>query len=80
MKTKALKQLNELNERLASGEHFESVLDDIYDTDDETYADFNCETFSGTYSFKNNRISNNIDVWELNNNGDIIGYLKEQEQ
>ena len=78
MKTKALKQLKELNDRLSSGEHFENVLDDIYDTDDETYADFNCETFSGTYSFKNNRISNNIDVWQLNDNGDIIGYLKEE--
>ena len=78
MKTKALKQLKELNDRLSSGEHFESVLDDIYDTDDETYADFNCETFSGTYNFKNNRISNNISVWELNEDNEIIGYLKEE--
>lgn len=78
MKTKALQQFKRLNERLANGEHFESVLDDIYDTDDETYADFNCETFSGTYIFEENRIDKNISIWELNDNGDIIGYLKEE--
>ena len=78
MRTKALKQLKELNDRLSSGEHLENVLDNIYDTDDETYADFNCETFSGTYNFKTNRISNNISVWELNEDNEIIGYLKEE--
>lgn len=72
---KAYKQRDELNKRLANGEHYETVLDDIYDTDDETYADFNCETFSGTYLIKENRIGEVIDVWKFDDNGDIIGYI-----
>lgn len=76
MKEKAMKQYIELNKRLASGEDYELVLEDIYDTDEETYADFNCETFSGTYLIKENRIGKVINIWKINENNDIVGYLK----
>lgn len=76
LREKARTQLRELNERLQGGEHYKSVLNDIYDTDDEYYADFNCETFSGTYLIKENRIGSGISIWDINEQGGILGYLK----
>ena len=78
LRERAKAQLKELNERLQGGEHYENVLDDIYDTDDEHYADFNCETFSGTYLIKENRIGAGISVWDINEQGEIVGYLKNE--